>query len=204
MDIIPVELQSLSQWLGFMVGIISGLIVQGEAQLYFVHMFEIYSQRTKIDYDLNPLHHFDAWSIPALVFAGWTWSRKKVEEPPYFPHTALHRSLIPLAGPVANLALVGILSTLYLFFPGSFLGTAIAANIEIALANLLVPVPPFALGRALTRPFEVLNSCRSSVDRWGAVVIGILLTAEYFGHWSLLKAWISSIGALLYRWVVNW
>lgn len=202
MGVLPIELEGLQQWVGCIIGIILGLIVQGDAQEYFVHMFETFSKRTKIRYELNPLHHLDLWSIPALFFAGWGWSKRRVAEPSYFPPSTAARCCVPLSGPLANFALVGILSTLYFFLPLSLLEVAIAINIQMALANSLIPIPPLALGRALCCPFDALRRRESSVEFLGKIVILILVLTAYATHWSIFQRWIMEPSAVILKWVL--
>jgi hypothetical protein len=202
MGVLPIELNGLEQWLGCVLGILLGLIVQGDAQEYFVHMFETFSKRSQIRYDLNPLHHLDLWSIPVLLFAGWGWSKRRVEEPSYFPPSTLARCFIPLSGPIANFVLVGILGTLYLLLPLSLFEVAIAINLQMAFANLLIPIPPLALGRALCCPFGSLSSQQNSVEFLGKVVILALVLADYTMHWSLFRPWIMEPSAFILKWVL--
>lgn len=203
MNIVPLELHDFSQWLGCVIGILFGFTVQGNAQIYFVHLFEVMSKRTKIEYELNPNDHIDMWSIPALLFAGWGWTKKQVAEPAYFPATPIPRMLLPLSGPVANLALVGILGTFYIFLPVTVFAVAIVINIQIAVANLLIPIPPLALGRALCRPFDTLRDHQSSLEFVGAIVLGVATAAEYFLHLPLFDTWVKPISAAIFKWVVN-
>lgn len=202
MGVIPIELRGLENWLGCIIGLLLGLIAQGDAQEYFVHMFETFSKRTKINYDLNPLHHLDPWSIPIIFFAGWGWSKRRVEEPPYFPPSSMLRCLIPLSGPFANFALVGILATLHLLLPLAFLKTAIAINIQIAVANFIIPIPPLALGRALCCPFASLRGSRSSVEYMGTLVLLSIVFFDYIMHWSFLRQWVLEPSALILKWVL--
>jgi len=202
MGIIPIELQSIEQWAGCIVGIVLALIVQGDAQEYFVHMFETFSKRTKVQYDLNPLHHLDPWSIPVLLFAGWGWSNRRVAEPSYFPPRPIPRLLVPLSGPLANFAMVGIMSSLYLLLPISFLEIAIAINIQMALANLIIPIPPLALGRALCSQFEALRVRRQSVEFSGTIIILALVLLEYAAHWNIFRSLIMEPSATILKWVL--
>ena len=203
MNVIPLELRDVSQWFGCVIGLLFGLMVQGNAQVYFVHLFEVLSQRTKVEYDLNPDHHIDVWSVPAILFAGWGWTKKEVREPVYFPAKPIPRILLPLSGPVANLALVGILGTFYIFFPFTVFQVAIAVNIQMAFANLLIPIPPLALGRALCRPFVALEAYQPVVQKGGAVLLGVATAVQYFWHWPLFDLWLKPISAIFYRWVLN-
>lgn len=203
MNVIPFELRDVSQWFGCVIGLLFGLMVQGNAQIFFVHLFEVMSHRTKIEYDLHPDHHIDVWSVPTLLFAGWGWTKKQIAEPAYFPASPIPRMFLPLSGPIANLALVGILGTFYMFLPFTVFQVAIAVNIQMAVANLLIPIPPLALGRALCRPFETLQSYQAAVQKTGAVLLGMAAAAQYFLHWGLFSAWVKPISALFYKWVIN-
>lgn len=202
MGIIPVELQGIEQWAGCIVGIILGLIVQGDAQEFFVHMFETFSQRTKVQYHLNPLNHLDPWSIPVLLFAGWGWSKRRVAEPSYFPARPIPRCLVPLSGPLANFAMVGIMSSLYLILPISFLEIAVAINIQMALANLIIPIPPLALGRALCCQFESMRAQMRSVEFFGTLIILALVLLAYTTRWNIFHSIIMEPSATILKWVL--
>ncbi|MDY0041108.1 MAG: hypothetical protein RBS57_12420, partial [Desulforhabdus sp.] len=177
---------------------------QGDAQEYFVHLFEDLSKRTPIKYEVNPLNHLDLWGIPVLILAGWGWSKRRVEVPGYFPTSPLAACFIPLSGVVANFALVGILSTLYLMLPFSLLEVAIAINIQIAFANLMIPIPPLALGRALVCPFQLSLDQQFSVDFLGKLVILALVVAEYTMHWPLFRPLIMKPSSFVLEWVLRW
>jgi len=203
MGVIPIELESFIQWIACIIGILLGLVVQGEAQEYFVHMFEVYSKRTKIEYDLNPIHHVSIWSIPVLLFAGWGWSARKVAEPDYFPSSPIPRFLLPLSAPVANMALAGIIGTLYIFLPIPFFRIITAISIQMAVANCLIPIPPLALGRSLSRPFGPLAARQLTIERWGAVLLAFLVVLDYYTNLSIFRPWIMQISEGILRWVLK-
>lgn len=203
MGVIPIELQGLENWLGCIIGLALGLVVLGDAQEYFVHLFETLSQRTKINYDPNPLHHLDPWSIPVIILAGWGWSRRRVEEPAYFPLSIALRCLIPVAGPIASFALIGILATFYMFLPLAFFKTAIAINIQIALANLFIPIPPLAVGRALCCFLGRQPGLRSAAESAGTVILLGLVVLDHTLQWSLFAEWVMRPSAVVLKWVLH-
>ena len=202
MGVVPIELQGLESWIGCIIGLLLGLIVQGDAQEYFVHMFEAFSRRTKIELDFNPLHHFDPLSLPAILFAGWGWSKRRVEEPAYMPPSIIARSCIPLAGAIGSFALAGILGSFYWFWPRPLFEVAIAINIQIALANLLIPIPPLALGRALCRAFPSLRAQQPTLEFMGALAIAALVFLEYTGRLSLFDTWVMAPSAFITKWIL--
>jgi hypothetical protein len=179
------------------------VIVLGEGQTYFVSMFQVYSQREKMVHDLNPSHHLEVRSLPLLILAGWTWGRKRPVKPQYFPDSRLCCALVPLSGAVTVLLLSGILGTFHLLFPGETVKTAIEATTLIMTANLLIPIPPLALGRALCCPFENWRRHQSSLELAGAVVLTAVALVEYWARVPLLQRMILPVSEALSRWIVN-
>jgi hypothetical protein len=203
MDLIPFEFHSHDQWLGAIIGIIAGLVIQGEGQAFFVLMFQNLSEREKPVYDLNPLHHIDPRSFPVLLLTGWGWGKKRVEEPPYFPRSWIARSMVPLTAPLANMILAGVLGTIYMFLPFSILKIAIEINILIAMANFLVPIPPMALGRALCCPFQVLDKRQATVETVGAAALIIIVAVEFWAKTSYLQSLIIPPTKFVAKWVLG-
>lgn len=199
----PMEFEGLSQWLGFIAGAVLGLIVQGEGQAYFVLMFQPISQREKVIYDLNPSSHIDLLSIPVLILAGWGWSRQRVVEPSYFPDSWICRGLVPLSGAVANMLLAGILGTIHMLVSLPMIEMAVQANIILAVANLAIPVPPLALGRAFCCPFKDPKPSHSMIQLTGAIVLTGLIVLEKTMDRPLLQAWVLFLSTDIAKWVLS-
>jgi hypothetical protein len=199
----PMEFEGLNQWLGFIAGAVLGLIVQGEGQAYFVLMFQPFSQREKVTYDLNPFRHIDLLSIPVLILAGWGWSRQRVVEPSYFPDSWICRGLVPLSGAVANMLLAGILGSIHMLVPFAVIEMAVQANILLAVANLAIPVPPLALGRAFCCPFQDPKRPQSIIRLTGAIVLTGVIVLEKTMGWPLLQAWVLFLSTGIAKWVLS-
>jgi len=199
----PLEFQGMAHWLGFLLGALSAMVVQGEGEAYFVLMFEPISRRGKVVYDLNPGHHLDLRSIPLLLLAGWTWSGKRVVRPDYFPNSRTCGALAGLAGGLAVLLMSGILGTLYMFLPFETLETAIRACVLISMANLLIPVPPFALGRALWCPFRDTLKHQKAVEWAGAIAVTALVLLEVWMKSPFLTDRILSPASSMSRWILS-
>jgi len=88
-------------------------------------------------------------------------------------------------------------------FPGETVETAIEATTLIMAANLLIPVPPLALGRALCCPFEDWRKHQSSLELGGAIVLTALVLVEYWARVPLLQRMILPVSETLSRWIVN-
>jgi hypothetical protein len=202
MELIPLEFQSIEQWLGWTMGIVASLVVQGEGQAYFVLMFQLLSKREKVVYDLNPVNHIDPRALPVLLMTGWGWGKKRVEEPSYFPRAWPYRSLMHMAAPIANLFLVGILGTIQMFLPSSVVQVAVEFTILLTIANFVVPIPPMALGRALCCPFPALNGNQSTVETVGAVVLTIVVAVGYWTGEPFLQSIILPPSRFIAKWVL--
>ena len=203
MVVSPMEFEGLNQWLGFIAGAVLGLIVQGEGQAYFVLMFQPISAREKVIYDLNPSRHIDLLSIPVLILAGWGWSRQRVVEPSYFPDSWICRGLVPLSGAVANMLLAGILGTIHMLVSLPMVEMAIQATIILAVANLAIPVPPLALGRAFCCPFKDTRRPQSAIQLTGAIVLTGMIVLEKTMDWPLLQAWVLFLSTGIAKWVLS-
>jgi hypothetical protein len=179
MEFIPLQYHNADQWIGGILGIIAGFIVQGEMQIYFVLLFQNFAEREKVTYDLNPFHHIDPTSLPVILFTGWGWGKKRVEAPPYFPQKRMALCMIHMMAPIANLMLVGTLGSIYLFLHSSILKFAIEINALIAMANFLIPIPPMALGRAVSILFPALEGRRATLERSGALLLTVLVILDY-------------------------
>jgi hypothetical protein len=201
--ITPLEFEGFDQWIGFVVGIMLALVVQGEGQEFFVLLFQPLSERKRVVYDLNPLHHFDFLAAPVMVLAGWGWGRKEVIEPPYFPDSSMCRSMIPLSGALASMLLAGILASFDMFIPLPAIKVAVQCSIVMAVANLVIPIPPLGLGRALFSSSRDADRHRKLLERTGALLITTLVLLEYLMHWPLLQAWVGLFAGSISKWLLN-
>lgn len=179
MEFIPLHYQHLDQWIGGILGIIAGFIVQGEMQMFFVLLFQNLSERKKVVYDLNPFHHIDPMSLPVILFTGWGWGKKRVEIPPYFPSSRVALGMIHLTAPMGNLVFMGVLGSIYFFSSGSILKFAVEINALIAMANFMIPIPPMALGRSVCTLLPALEGRGAAVEKFGALLLTLLVILDY-------------------------
>jgi hypothetical protein len=203
MPIIPLELTRPDHWLGCLAAMLVGIIVQGEAQWFYCCLWLPFSERHTIRYDLNPWHHLSPWSLPALLLAGWGWSRKRVAAPAHFPASRLQQAMLPLSGALGNMLLVGILGSLRVILIHPAFDVAIAVTIQMALANLLIPLPPLALGRAWSAALSHLAPQGAKLERIGAAALTLALLAEHLFDLNLLRAGIMRLSAVIFAWTVG-
>jgi hypothetical protein len=180
MELIPLYYHEMDQWIGCIVGMIAGFILQGEIQVFFVLLFQNLSERKKVIYDLNPFHHIDPAALPVILLTGWGWGKKRVEVPSYFPQNKVARSIIHLTAPIGNLCLMGVLGSIYMFWQGSILKFAIQINALNAVANFFIPICPMALGRALCTLVPKFEIHRSRMALYGAILLTLLVIWDFW------------------------
>lgn len=195
-------MEDFNQWAGFLLGIGMALIVQGEGQVFFTLLFEPLRERKPLSYDLNPLHHIDLKSLPAMIFSGWGWTKKRVIPPKSFPDSHMWQSLVPLSGIIADFLLAGILGSLYMLMPLDFIRIAVEVCIVVAVANMVIPVPPLLLGRALLKASVRLDRHWQIIEYLGTILITGIVLVEHTTDRQLLEAWILSLSGGISRWVL--
>ncbi len=188
MEFIPLHYHNLVQWIGGLIGIIAGFIVQGEMQMFFVLLFQNLSERKRVVYDLNPFHHIDPSSLPVILFTGWGWGKKRVEVPAYFPPNRIAKAAVHMMAPTANMILVGVLSSVYLFAPVPIIKFVVEINALIAMANFMIPIPPMALGRAVHTLLPALDGRLAAFERSGALILTVLVILDYWAKTQVFQS----------------
>lgn len=151
---------------------------------------------------LNPLAHLDPLGTLVIVVTGMFGWGKPAPFDPYNlrnPHRDI--PLIALAGPISNILIAILLSSIFKIFNvqplASIFYFLIRLNINLALFNL-IPVPPLdgskilagILNRGSGRDFENFGGGNS-------LLLLLLLLMPIFGGHSLASAIISPISNLL-------
>ena len=76
---------------------------------------------------------------------------------------------------------------------------AIAVNIQFAVANLLVPVPPLGMGRALFSHVPDSWNKPGPLDWIGAVILTAAAGWEILQGKALFFSWLSGVSEGVYR-----
>lgn len=130
---------------------------------------------------LNPMRHVDALGIITFVLMGFGWGWTPVSPWKLRPNPKLGSALVAAAGPLANLALAGLLTIpprLGIHVSPEmdrFLVIAIVLNLTLFVFNLL-PIPPldgfsFLIGVLPERMAAVLRP----LERYGVGILMVLL-----------------------------
>ncbi len=159
-------------WIGWIVSVAIASGIHGIAQFFSVSLLLPPDKQPEKKPEFpQPFRFFDPLSLPLFLFTGWGWTKPYPLPEEEFEKPFLYTVLFYVAGSVGNIALAGIISTLYTtILPSSVFKMAITINIYCAVANLLLPVPPFSLGRGL------FASKPSFFDRRIELTIMIIIT----------------------------
>jgi len=200
MFVLPLALRGFDNWLGCVVAVLIAATIQGEAQVFFSVLVRPKARLKDVRFSFNPLEHLDLRSLPVFVLGGWVWNKAGILTAPEIRGHWVYPSLTAVAGAVGNLLLAGIFTTLHdLFFASPIMKIAIMVNLQVALGNLLLPIPPLALGRAFLVHLPAYRDRPAVVDWVGSALLTAWIAAEY---WRVLPGPASGIhaaGAWIYR-----
>ncbi|SMC27820.1 hypothetical protein SAMN02746041_03096 [Desulfacinum hydrothermale DSM 13146] len=200
MTVVPYTMRSLDEILGVVVGLLLAVTIHGEARAFFGLLIQKPSPaQAKIPFRFNPIAYLDVRALPVMVLAGWGWTR-----PPRLSTQDLkgHWSyplVAHLAGSLGNLVLAGVVSTLHdLLFSSAMFKICIAVNLQFAVANFLIPLPPLAVGRALALLLPGGDVTAKGIDWAGALVLTGLVVWEVAACHNGLAAWTGHLSAGIY------
>jgi hypothetical protein len=165
---------SIELWIAWAVSVALASGVQGIAQ-YFSLMILVPPAKFEKEPLPHPFQFVDILALPIFLLTGWGWAKtyKPSEDP--LADNRFYKFLYYLAAPIGNLALAGIISTLYTtILPSSVFRLAITINCYAAAANLVLPLPPFSLGRGL---LILLDLSLPKITEWiikAAITLGAI------------------------------
>ncbi len=175
--------------------------VQGIAQ-YFSLMILVPPAKIRKEPLPHPFQFIDPFALPLFLITGWGWAKQYTPSEDPLGDNRFYRFLYCLAAPLGNLALAGIISTLYTtILPSSVFKLAITINCYVAAANFLIPFPPFSLGRGLS---SLTSITVPKTAEWGVkIVLSIgaiyaFMTKPFFPYESLQKIGNSILHLLIH------
>jgi hypothetical protein len=166
---------SVELWIAWAVSVALASGIQGIAQ-YFSLLILVPPAKIKKEPVPHPFQFIDPFALPLFLITGWGWAKQYDAPDDPLGENRFYKFLYCLAAPIGNLALSGIMATLYTtILPSSVFKLAITINCYAAAANLFIPLPPFSLGRGLS-DLAAITIPRSA--EWG-VKIGLTVGAIY-------------------------
>lgn len=166
---------SADLWIAWAVSVALASGIQGIAQ-YFSLLILVPPNKIKKEPVPHPFQFIDPFALPLFLVTGWGWAKQYMPSDGFPLDKKIYRLLYCLAAPVGNLALAGIIATLYTtILPSSVFRLAITINCYVAAANFIIPLPPFSLGRGL---LSFINLETPAIAEW-AVKIAFILGAVW-------------------------
>ncbi|MCS7235553.1 MAG: site-2 protease family protein [Armatimonadota bacterium] len=150
---------------------------------------------------LNPLAHLDPLGTALLLLVGFGWAKPVPVNPAHFQDPRRGVLLVAVAGPLANVCVVGALGVLYRLglvpeggWLGSFWARMLYVNAVLAVFNLL-PIPPLDGSRVLQALLRgEAEQAYARLQPYGNLLLLVLLATGWLG--PLLR------GPVL--WLVRW
>lgn len=158
---------------------------------------------------LDPLAHIDPWGFVCMLLLGFGWARPVPVNVSQFKNRRLGMGVTAAAGPLSNI-LLGFLGyfaaalILYKFYPFSnfmqilfmFFSYIGSLSVGLAMFNLL-PVHPLDGSRILDAilPFGAQLKYQNFMNRYGSIVLMIVVALIWFGGISILIAGSQSLVA---------
>ncbi|MCX7823051.1 MAG: hypothetical protein N2260_06385 [Syntrophobacterales bacterium] len=167
---------SVELWIAWAVSVALASGVQGIAQ-YFSLMILVPPDKMKKEPVPHPFQFIDPLAIPLFLITGWGWAKQyRISSGDPLGDNRLYRFIYCLAAPIGNLALAGIIATLYTtILPSTVFRLAITINCYVAAANLVIPIPPFSLGKGLSALAGITFSKAAELSIGLAFSLGALL-----------------------------
>lgn len=138
----------------------------------------------------NPLHHIDPLGFMMLLFVGFGWAKPVAINPYNLKKGKSSMSLVALAGPLSNLALVFIFGLLFKFLSPmlgpenlltNFLFLLTLVNASLFLFNL-IPIPPLDGSRVLLAIIpDKFADFKLNFEKYGPFILLGLLILDGFG-----------------------
>ena len=178
-------------------------MVNAEAQNYVSMFFGNDIRRGKRAFSFNPLLHFDLPSLVCFVFLGFGWSRRididyeKVKK-------GYHFFIIKMAGSIANFLFANIVSSI-IYMLGKIskslanekvLNILLITNLSFCVYNLLLPIPPFSMGKALSN-FFLLEDYKENENKIYLIGIVLCMFLFFFDYFILHKVISNNINELI-------
>lgn len=167
------KLTNLDLWLGWAVSVALACGIHGISQFFSVILLvPPRKQNREREGFPQPFQFIDPFGILMFLITGWSWTKPYPLPNITFEKPFLYTVLFYIAGSVGNVALAGIISTLYiLLLPSTIFKMAMKINLYLAVANITIPVPPFSLGRGICAGINL------TVDKKIEWAVMVLITA---------------------------
>jgi Zn-dependent protease len=182
----------------FVVSVLLACMVNAEAQAFASTFLGDTRVGAKDRFNFNVFLHLDILGSICYLVGGFGWARKMDIDRSKLAHPRLYTVIIRLAGPVANLLLAGIATSVvslmksFEWDPLVFL-MVVGVNVTTAIYNL-VPIPPLAMGSLICEliPPDAVRT-RSIFLQAGPFLVIALVFLERLTHHGIFSPYVDPL-----------
>jgi len=192
----------------FCVSVLLTVTINAEAQAFVSNFLGDRRPGARDRLHFNAFLHLDILGAICYLVDGFGWARNFDIDPQKFEYPRLYMVISRAAGPVANLLLAGIASSIVMLFnifdynPRVFL-MVIGVNVTTAIYNL-IPLPPLALGYLVS---ELLppdqERTKSVLLLAGPYLVLALALLERLHHRTILSPHLDPLIKAIYAYIAG-
>ncbi|SFH48676.1 Zn-dependent protease (includes SpoIVFB) [Tindallia magadiensis] len=165
-------------------GILIGLTIHEFSHGYTAYLLGDDTARNQGRLTLNPVAHIDPVGFFMLIFAGFGWAKPVPINPYYFTDRRKGTFLVSIAGPVSNIIMAFLLTTLLgilmrtvgtSFAVQRIILSAVSINLVLAVFNLF-PIPPLDGSKIVMSLFPSrFEETFYQIEQYSVIILVILL-----------------------------
>ncbi|SDY89532.1 site-2 protease family protein [Tindallia californiensis] len=165
-------------------GILIGLTIHEFSHGYTAYLLGDDTARNQGRLTLNPVAHIDPVGFFMLIFAGFGWAKPVPINPYYFTDRRKGTFLVSIAGPLSNIVMAFLLTTLLgvlmrtvgtSFAVQRIILSAVSINLVLAVFNLF-PIPPLDGSKILMSLFPSrFEETFYQIEQYSVIILMILL-----------------------------
>jgi Zn-dependent protease len=190
----------------FCVSVLIAVTINAEAQAFMAELLGDRRPGSRDRLNFNVFLHLGVLGSICYLVGGFGWPRTVDIDPAKFEYPRIYSVMTRLAGPVANVLLASIVSSIVMIFrifesnPRVFL-MVIGVNITTAIFNL-IPVPPLAMGQVLVTLMPASQErLRSLFLLAGPYLVLALAMLERITHQAIFGPYFDPIIRAIYNFV---
>lgn len=193
--------------IGFVLGALFAVLVNAEGQAFMATCLGDQRVGATDRFHFNAFLHLDILGSIAFLLGGFGWPRQMDINAAKFEHRTLYLILSRLSGPLANLLLAGIMTSIIeivmtlMYLDPQIFWVVVGVNVTVAVYNL-IPIPPLALG---TIWVDLLPDSQAELKKWltqgGPLVIVAMLLYDRIFHVGVFGSFLNPLVAAVFKFV---
>jgi len=173
----------IDNYIAFCLGILFAVTINAESQAFVAQFLGDVREGDKNRFHFNAFRHLDIPGTISFFISGFGWPRSVDIDAGKFTRPRLNTVIIRFVGPVSNLFLASIISSISLILEQFSIETqmlqiVVGVNLIVAVANLL-PIPPLAAASILGVFIDEKNKAiKKIIWQVGPYLLLLLLIAD--------------------------